>query len=64
MYVLDICLTIYRTEVCPGISDHDLVYIEATTKPVKIKTAPREAFLYKKADYDSINREGFIYKLV
>ena len=44
--------TIYRTEVCPGISDHDLVYIDATTKPVKIKTAPREAFLYKKADYD------------
>ena len=40
--------TIYRTEVCHGISDHDLVYIEATTKPVKIKTAPREAFLYKK----------------
>jgi hypothetical protein len=33
--------TIYRTEVCPGISDHDLVYIEATTK-----TAPRHGLFF------------------
>lgn len=49
--------TIYRSEVCPGISDHDIVYIEATTKPVKHKQIPRQIFNYKKADYESMKTE-------
>ena len=49
--------TIYRTEVCPGISDHDIVYAEATT-PLKEHQAPRNVYLFKKADYDSMKTES------
>ena len=50
--------TIYRTEVCPGISDHDIVYVEATTTPLKEHQAPRNVYLFKKADYDSMKTES------
>ena len=50
--------TIYRTEVCPGISDHDIVYAEATTTPLKEHQTPRNVYLFKKADYDSMKRES------
>ena len=49
--------TIYRTEVYPGISDHDIVYAEATTTPPKEHQAPRNVYLFKKADYDSMKTE-------
>ncbi|CAG2242399.1 unnamed protein product [Mytilus edulis] len=43
--------TIYRTEVCPGISDHDIIYAEATTTPIKENQTPRKVYQYEKADF-------------
>ncbi|CAG2203496.1 unnamed protein product [Mytilus edulis] len=49
--------TIYRTEVCPGISDHDIVYAEATTTPIKENQTPRKVYQYKKADFETMKAE-------
>jgi len=41
---------INKVEVITGISDHEVVYVESSLKPDKIKKPPRKIFLYNKAD--------------
>lgn len=46
-----------RIEPLPGISDHDMVYIETTLKPCTVKQPKRKIFLYKRADWDSFKSD-------
>ena len=39
-------------DVLPGISDHDLVFSEVSTKPVETRQPPRSTYLYKRADWE------------
>ena len=41
---------INKIEVIPGISDYDIVYIEANLKPRKVVKPSRKVFLYNKAN--------------
>jgi hypothetical protein len=41
---------INKIEVIPGISDHEIVYIEANLKPRKVVKPPRKVFLYNNAN--------------
>ena len=55
--VLDLFLTsnhtlVKNTDVLPGISDHDLVLSEVSTKPVETRQPPRSTYLYKRADWE------------
>jgi hypothetical protein len=50
--ILDLIITNYpeifrRTEVMPGLSDHDIVYTEVNGIPAKLKQKPRNILLYK-----------------
>ena len=45
-----------KVEILPGISDHEIVYIESNLKPRQIKKPPRKVFQYKKANTDDIKR--------
>ena len=50
--ILDLIITNYpesfrRTEVMPGLSDHDIVYTAVNRIPAKIKQKPRKILLYK-----------------
>jgi hypothetical protein len=38
-----------------GISDHEIVYIEANLKPRKVVKPPRKVFLYNKANTEKIS---------
>ena len=56
--ILDLILTnnpdaINRTEVIPGISDHDCCFAEINVNPLKLKQTPRKINLYNKADWVS-----------
>lgn len=42
---------INRTKVIPGISDHHVVYTEVSLKVNRRRTAPRTAWVYKRADW-------------
>ncbi|CAG2220727.1 unnamed protein product [Mytilus edulis] len=46
-----------KTEVIPGISDHEIVYIESNLKPRRAKKQPRKVFLYKKANTEQIKEK-------
>lgn len=57
--ILDLCFTtnpafVNSVEVKPGISDHDVVVIDASIRPKIIKLPKRKVFLYKKADFDKV----------
>ena len=43
-----------RVKVIPGISDHDIVYMELSVKPKSKIQKPREIYLYQKADWDGM----------
>ena len=43
-----------KVEVIPGISDHEIVYIESSLKPRKVKKPPRKIYLYNKANIEQI----------
>ena len=45
------------SRVIPSISDHEVIYIEASLRPHKTPTQSRTVVLYKKADFEAI-REG------
>ena len=45
-----------RTEILPGISDHDIVYCDIAIHPPKSKQVPRLVPLYKLADWDGIRQ--------
>jgi hypothetical protein len=46
-----------RIEVMPGISDHDIVFMEFNIIPSKIKQVPRNIPLYSKANWSSLKNE-------
>ena len=55
--ILDLFLTSNHTlvkniDVLPGISDHNLVFSEVSTKPVETRQPPRSTYLYKRADWE------------
>ena len=59
---LDLLITnipskIIRTDIIPGISDHDAVYAEIYIKPVMHKQTRRHIPLYKKARWDSMKTD-------
>ena len=61
-HILDLFLTnnilnINNTQVLPGLSDHDLVLIDADLRPVRQRQDRRQVFLYSRADMDSIKQD-------
>ncbi|KAK3085493.1 hypothetical protein FSP39_004174 [Pinctada imbricata] len=57
--ILDLFFTnnsslINKVEVIPGISDHEIVYVESSLRPKKVKKPPRKIYLYNKANIDEI----------
>jgi hypothetical protein len=46
---------INKIEVIPGISDNEIVYIEANLKPRKVVKPPRKVFLYNKVNTEKIS---------
>ena len=60
--ILDLCFTnspsfVKNVTVTGGISDHDVVVIEADVKPKFVRPARRKIFLYKKAKYENISED-------
>lgn len=60
--ILDLFLTnnislITRTRVLPGLSDHEMVLIDANIKPQIQKQLPRNIYLYNRADMNSITHD-------
>ena len=60
--ILDLCFTthpasVQSVQVTHGISDHDLVIIEAILKPKINRPPKRKIYLYKKANYEGINKD-------
>ncbi|KAK3085883.1 hypothetical protein FSP39_009995 [Pinctada imbricata] len=60
--ILDLFITnlpnqVSRTEIMPGISDHDIVFLEFNLTPKKVKQIQRNIPLYKKANWDTIKNE-------
>lgn len=45
---------VLRVDIIPGISDHDVVFVEFDLRPVKYKQKPRPIPLYKRANWDGI----------
>ena len=59
---LDLFLTnnislITRTRVLPGLSDHEMVLIDANIRPQIQKQLPRNIYLYNRADMDAITQD-------
>jgi hypothetical protein len=57
--ILDLCFTnnpgfVNSYDVKPGLSDHDVVVINASIKPKIVKLPKRKVFLYKKAEFSKI----------
>ena len=46
-----------RVDIIPGISDHEVVYVESSLRPSRAITPPRKVFCYNKADFDSLKTE-------
>ena len=46
-----------RVDIIPGISDHEVVYVESSLRPSRAITPPRKVFCYNKADFESLKRE-------
>ncbi len=60
--ILDLFLTnnsslITRTRVVPGLSDHEMVLIDANMKPTTQKQQPRNIYLYNRADMGAISQD-------
>ena len=43
-----------KTEIIPGISDHEIVYVESSLKSREVKKPPRKIYLYNKANTENI----------
>ena len=48
---------INKVEIIPGISDHDIVYVEASIKPRKINKPPRKVYQYNKANTEELKEK-------
>jgi hypothetical protein len=46
-----------RVEVIPGISDHEIVYVEASIKPRKVNKPPRKIYQYNKANTEELKEK-------
>jgi hypothetical protein len=46
-----------RTEIIPGISEHDIVFLEFNIAPKKLKQKPRQVPIYKNTNWDTIKSE-------
>ena len=60
--ILDLFLTnntsfITRTRVVPGLSDHEMVLIDADIRPTTQKQPPRKIYMYNRADMGAISRD-------
>ncbi|KAK3870887.1 hypothetical protein Pcinc_023913 [Petrolisthes cinctipes] len=60
--ILDLFLTnnislITRIRVLPGLSDHEMVLIDANIKPTTRKQLPRTIYMYNRADMDGITQD-------
>ena len=53
LYFISNSSLINKIEVIPGISDHEIVYIEANLKPRKLVEPPRKVFLYNNANTET-----------
>ena len=53
---------INTVKIIPGISNHDIVYIESSLRPIINKTVPRKTYQYKKADFESIRKRLLDYR--
>ena len=43
-----------RTEIIPGVSDHEIVYTEIDIVPTRQQQKPRQIPLYRKAKWDNV----------
>jgi hypothetical protein len=48
---------INKVEVIPGISDHEIVYVEASIKPRKVIKPPRKVYQYNKANTEELKEK-------
>ena len=60
--MLDLIVTNYptsfsRTEIIPGVSDHDIVFTEVNILPVKHRQKPRTIPLYREAKWDNVKQD-------
>ena len=46
-----------RIEIKPGISDHDIVFIEFKLTPSKIKQTPGNVPIYNKANWETMKKK-------
>ena len=46
-----------RVNIIPGISDHEVVYVESSLRPSRAATPPRKVFCYNKGDFDTLKAE-------
>jgi len=61
-HILDLSLTnnvldITNTKVIPGLSDHDVVLVDADLRPTRQKQRRRPIFLFSRADLDAITQD-------
>ena len=60
--ILDLFFTNNQTlinivEVIPGISDHEVVFIESSLRLMRVKIPPKKVNIYKKANYNNMKAE-------
>ena len=57
LFLTNNTLNITNTKVIPGLSDHDIVLVDADMKPTRQSQRRRPIFLYSKADTDKIRQD-------
>ncbi|VDI58370.1 Hypothetical predicted protein [Mytilus galloprovincialis] len=60
--ILDLMITnlpnqVPRIEIMPGISDHDIVFMEFKITPSKLKQTPRNVPIYNQANWETIKKK-------
>ena len=54
---INVPFLVQNASILPGLSDHDMVYVEILISPVRIKQPCRKIFLFKKGKFDLINED-------
>ena len=62
LFLIDNRTLIKSVEVLPGIADHDAVLSEVFIKPQISKQKPRLMFLYKKADWEGLEKHMLAFQ--
>ena len=57
LFITNMPSKVQRVDTTPGISDHDIVFLEYDTNPKINKQKPRSIPLYKKANWQSLAEE-------